>query len=285
MNELFLLNGEYCGTGLLEPVGCRPCVSADFADNWLLDDAAIMRLMSAYQVEPMRERYRNWMINQGSVGKCNCSAAVGAAYRVRNRMGLPHVVLSDADLYVRISGGSDRGSMLDDALDVVREEGLAEYWTTAGKYPSSAYNRRQVPVDVWDLAVQSRPNYRSHEPVRIPTDGRFVRAVASCLARGWPVIMAWHVGNQTMRLRNGYIQQGRGPGNHASFLDGAKWVGGRDIVHPNLVNSWTSFDSTYGDTRGGWGDEGNGLITMDDLQQCKDRHVYYAMTSFVEPGP
>ncbi len=52
-------------------------------------------------------------------------------------------------------------------------------------------------------------------------------AIASAIARDYPIIIAWHVSNASMRLNNGFIVQGRGPGNHATFIHSGKFVEGK----------------------------------------------------------
>jgi hypothetical protein len=54
--------------------------------------------------------------DQDGVGQCNADATAAAAEYTRSVMGLDFVQLSAADLYDRINGGRDRGSLLEDAL-------------------------------------------------------------------------------------------------------------------------------------------------------------------------
>ena len=278
-NEQFEFDGDKYGTGLApSPADHSLLRHSRFDESLLLDDEEIKLLLQGHDPDTVRQFYRKWLINQGQIGSCNAAATIGAKYRIRDRMGLPHIPLSENDLYIRINGGSDRGSMLDDGFDELQNGGVATRLVqVAGKeivYPYQAYNKRQLPRGLWDACKEIRADFLSWEPIRIPTGSNFARAIASCIARRWPIIVAWHVGGKTWKLDgNGYIQQGRGPGNHASFLDGAKFVGGQDIVHPNLVNSWTATDSMYGPVRQqGWGIDGCGLTTMDDMQILIDLH-------------
>lgn len=285
MTEKFKLqDGTEVGTGMLPPVPGVFCKSTRFNKSWLLDDDAIETLMKFQDISITRPKYRKWRINQGSIGSCNAAAKVGMMYRVADRIGMDHVPLSENDLYIQINGGYDRGSLLSDALENGQHVGVSPRVLNAGTYPYQAYRRSQVSSAILEEAKRVRINYRTHEPIALPTDSDFVRAVASCIARGWPIAMAWHVGGSSMRLNNGYIQQSRGRGNHASFLHGGKWVGGRDLVHADLNNSWTSYDPMYGRTGSEWGEGGNGLITMESLQQCKGYHTFYTITSMIESG-
>lgn len=70
--------------------------------------------------------------DQDGVGQCNCDATTAAAERERARQGLTYIELSSADLYERINGGSDRGSLLEDALVEMTRAGVGTA-ATAGR--------------------------------------------------------------------------------------------------------------------------------------------------------
>lgn len=63
--------------------------------------------------------------DQNGYGACNASATALAMEISRARQGLIHVSLSAGDLYGRINGGSDRGSMLEDGLAESMRGGVA----------------------------------------------------------------------------------------------------------------------------------------------------------------
>lgn len=63
--------------------------------------------------------------DQDGIGMCNCSATVAAMERQRLMQGLPLISLSGGDLYLRISGGVDRGSMLEDGIAEAMKNGVA----------------------------------------------------------------------------------------------------------------------------------------------------------------
>lgn len=54
--------------------------------------------------------------DQNGVGQCNADATTSALESQRLMQGLPLVLLSSGDLYHRINGGSDRGSLLEDGI-------------------------------------------------------------------------------------------------------------------------------------------------------------------------
>lgn len=62
--------------------------------------------------------------DQDGVGQCNCDDTTAIVESIRMTMGLPYVQLSAADLYARINGGSDNGSMLEDAMSEMLTRGV-----------------------------------------------------------------------------------------------------------------------------------------------------------------
>ena len=142
--------------------------------------------------------------------------------------------------------------------------------------PSNIYLRNPMPSDWFKVANEAAKDYTTFECYKLPVQDfqTFKIALASALARDHQIIHAWHVGNNSMRLQNGYAVQGRGPGNHATLFHSGKWVGGQDLVHPDIQNSWgPSQDPMYGPTgSAGWGEGGYGLFTMQNAFQCTQYH-------------
>ncbi len=68
--------------------------------------------------------------DQDGIGMCNCSATVAAMERARAIQGLPTVRLSGGDLYLRISGGRDQGSMLEDGIAEAMANGVSSVAVT-----------------------------------------------------------------------------------------------------------------------------------------------------------
>lgn len=67
--------------------------------------------------------------DQDGVGMCNASATASAIEDCRAMAGLPPVRLSGGDLYRRICGGSDRGSLLEDGIREAMARGVASVAT------------------------------------------------------------------------------------------------------------------------------------------------------------
>jgi len=68
--------------------------------------------------------------DQDGVGQCNADATVTCAEYCRAIQGLPFIGLSAADLYDRINGGSDRGSLLEDAIAEMMARGVGTVATS-----------------------------------------------------------------------------------------------------------------------------------------------------------
>lgn len=62
--------------------------------------------------------------DQNGRGQCNANATAALIEYIRACMGLPFVQLSAADLYHRINGGGDNGSLLEDGLRECLQNGI-----------------------------------------------------------------------------------------------------------------------------------------------------------------
>jgi hypothetical protein len=289
-NEQFQLpDGGMVGTGCILPLA-EDRLKADsefrvFGESLWLDESDIPKLVTPTSYKEKRDRFRKWLRNQSNLGKCNASATTAAFEQRRDMDGLPHVALSDNHLYMNINGGNDGGSLLIDGLKYLQAKGQSPRRIVHdGKeylFPETAFNRRQIPEAWLQVADAEAMHYRSWEPMIVPRDYPSFRiAIASAVARDYPIIIAWHVSNASMRLNNGYIVQGRGPGNHATFIHSGKFVGGKDLIHPDNQNSWgPTQDAMYGPRGTGWGDGGYGLFTMESLFQCRQYHEFWVMVS------
>ena len=245
-----------------------------------------------------RESHSGWVYNievaddhsyvaEGiGVHNCNASATVGGIHNVRDMAGHKHVVLSDCYLYMNINGGRDNGSMLADGFRFA-EGGIApRSFTYNGKtynIPHNVYQKRQVSAELLKAADVVAKEYTTWEAYRLPVGdyATFKRYLASALALDYQVVFAWHVNNASMRLRNGYVAVGNGPGNHATLWHSAKYVGGSDVIHPDMQNSWGGGnpDPAYGPPNtAGWGEGGFGLFTMQDAYRCAHNHVFWVIT-------
>lgn len=287
MSEIFTLpDGTEVKTGLNLPEdGEVMPMLADYPDDMLLDDNDIKKLLPTDHYRAERARFSKWIINQSSVGKCNCSANVGAFDQARDNAGMPHEALADNHLYWRVNGGTDRGSSLISTFQATQTGGISRRVIQVNgkpyRIPDLVVNRRNLPAGVAEAADQDGRLFLAFEAYLVPKDyAKFVRVMASAAARRQPIVWAWHVGGGGMRLQNGFMQVSSGPGNHANVIQSAQWVGGKDLVHLDNRNSWgPSKDPLYGPMGSGWGEDGFGRVTMQDAYRCIRYHDFYVITS------
>jgi|GEM_PF-5486785 len=284
--EVFKLpDGSVVAAGCNAPSPAERAMVAEFpvyGENFYLDPADIEKSLKNDIYKEMRKRRSRWVLNQANLGKCNASATVGAFHNRRDLDGLPHVVLSDCFLYMNINRGRDQGSLLQDGMEFAKRGVAPRKLNLDGEnytIPSDIYLKSQMPQKWYNIAVEAAKGFCTFECYKLPVNDyqTYKIALASALARDHQVVHAWHVGGNSMRLRNSYVVQGNGPGNHATLFHSGKWVGGQDLVHPDLQNSWgPSQDAMYGPTgTGGWGEGGYGLMAMQDSFQCTKYHDFW----------
>lgn len=289
MSEIITLDGGFeVNLGLNLPDAeerLLMAASPEYPESRMLDDKDIQRGLPTGHYLNERKRWLKWMINQNPLGKCNASALKGAQEQIRSNQGLQHVVLSDNDAYMQMNGGRDSGSALIRAFEVAQKRGIAPLRIQVNgkeyRIPLDAYNQRSLPAAAIAASTTEAARFKGWEWYRCPKDFKsFARCLASELARRNPVVFAWHVGAGSMRLNNGYVITGGGPGNHANCFHSAKWVGGSNLVHPDDRNSWgPSVDPDYGKVGQSWGDGGYALFTMEQAFACVRNHDAYVVTS------
>lgn len=292
MDEV-ILDGQKIILGCNLPTEDEQALMAAFPmypENRYLDTADIEKTLKGDYYLQSRKELSPWMINQNPLGKCNASALKGAMEQMRRNLGFPHVILSDNDAYMQMNRGVDQGSALVAGFKVGMERGISPLKITVNgreyKIPLDAFNNRHVPAEARNEAARQAARFKGWEWYRAPEDfDGFKRCLASELARGNPVVFAWHVGSNSMRLRNGYVVTGRGVGNHATYFHSAKFVGGSDLVHPDMKNSWgPSVNPDYGRTGTSWGDGGYALFTMEQAFSCNRHHYTYVCVG-AKPDP
>ena len=282
-DERFVINGQEIRTGcrMSTADGMVKAMAANamFPENLIMDNRDIERSIPQGRYAKLRETRRKRMINQGRIGKCNASALKGAAHQVRELNGLPFIEMSDCWMYMQMNGGQDNGSTLADGAKL-SAKGMAPKHLTVGDkklvFPEDVYRKNQVTREMLEAANKAAVDFTSHELYIVPDKwDMFVPVVATAIARGFPIIFAWDVTSAGYNLKNGYVQNGRGMGNHANFVHSGKWVGGTELVHLDNQNSWGT----------DWGDGGFGLFTMESFFRCRKNHLFYVMTAMnVDPG-
>lgn len=172
-----------------------------------------------------------WIYNQGSIGSCNGCAGAKALQRQRFLAGQPDLDLSGEYLYSRINGSRDVGSMLDDGMVELRDNGVAPW------KPRHAQKFRERDFTAEDMRDSTR--FKGVECFGVDTEFELAAGVAT----GFTAVVAVHADNGFMRLdTNGIAGGGRGPGNHAVGVDDVKIVNGELVFR--MFNSW---GTNYGD--------------------------------------
>ena len=285
--ERFVLpDGSPVATGLQLPTADSIREEAKmpmYDQNQIMDPKDIEKSLAGDKYKTFRRLRQAYVINQGNLGSCNAAATVAAYHNRRELDGMAKVLLCPNHLYMNINGGGDNGSQLVDGLKASQALGVSPVEVRVNgsivKFPLNVFNRRQVNASLLAAADAAAKTYESFEAFRVPTTSYqdFKMTIASAIARDQQLIIALHVGNPFMNLRNGYIQQSPGPGNHALCVHSGKWVGGEDLVHADIQNSWgPTINPLLGPVKSqGWGEGGFGLITMSSLWQCAKYHVFW----------
>lgn len=93
--------------------------------------------------------------DQDGIGQCNADATAGMTEFARALAGQPFVQLSAADLYHRINGGRDQGSLLEDAMQELTARGIGTaatcgtLWDRAFRPAPEAERLRFRALEVW----------------------------------------------------------------------------------------------------------------------------------------
>ena len=127
LNEIVLPNGERVR------LGNRPSEHGKLKASWTEfgttpEQRMIPRpewdgLIAQYEPGPLHSFLQPTHYQNG-VGQCNADDTTALIEFCRAVQGLPYVQLSAADLYARINGGRDEGSLLEDAMAEVIRNGV-----------------------------------------------------------------------------------------------------------------------------------------------------------------
>lgn len=201
--------------------------------------------------------------DQNGIGACNAFATVNALEACRRMKGLPDVLLSPGDLYARINGGRDRGSLPEDALRVALETGIA----TAASVPILNW---RSPIN--NAATQAeRARYRFTEALWCPT---FAHA-ASALQQGFVLDTAVWWYQYDAPDADGWLKD-RGSGNR----------GGHAIMGCGLVRRGSTWGIKIANSWGrAWGRDGFGVLPAARCEAGTPVFRWWALREVVqEPG-
>jgi len=220
---------------------------------------------------PARSRWgKETILNQGQRSSCNAYMAAAIWMRSNFLATGVWVDVSPEFLYMHINGGRDQGSMLDDGMVFMTDNGMCK----KDLVPYQAYRKSELSMEALRFATQDALNQRAGECYRMPTDSveKCWASLVSCLAGRGQVGLAVHVGNNYMRSGT-MAGVDRGNGNHA--------IAGDDLV--KLNNNPRSYEDFAIDSPQSWGtgfaDGGRTLITIKSIEQTYRVHALYGVRS------
>ena len=126
-------------------------------------------LIAQFDPDSPAHPHRPPVRDQNGVGQCNADATVALHEYTRNAMGLQYVQLSGADLYDRINGGGDNGSLLEDAIREMMDAGVGTA-ETCGLLWKRGYYKGPAPA-------AERARYKVAEAYLCPTFDHLMSAV------------------------------------------------------------------------------------------------------------
>lgn len=169
--------------------------------------------------------------DQNGIGMCNASATVAAMESCRLQAGLEHIPLSGGDLYHRISGGVDRGSMLEDGIKESMENGVA----SVAVVPYLSWRQN------YNSAKEDRLRFKVLEAFLCPT---FDHCMSAAL-KGFKIIMGMMWSQNFSPDSDGWLpSRGFGGGGHALFSYKGTYRGDRFGLWTQ--NSWSSSWGKFG---------------------------------------
>jgi hypothetical protein len=262
--QLILPDGVRVGTGLLVPER-RPVTFSPLRDSVeILSTGQIADILD----EPTRALKRNffpadkYVNNQGALGSCNGHAGAGALTKARVLRGLPFVKLSGTGLYAQINDGKDQGSMLDDGMHAMSENGVPP-WDLV---PNDEYRWSRISQE----AKEACKDYKAFECYRVDNE----MELATALALNYVCVIAVHANNAFMRLDSaGIVSSTDGPGNHAVQAIDVRIY--QNELQFDMENSW---GLSYGTQGRGW------VSWRRHLRTTSQYHAFYAIRSTTD-GP
>jgi hypothetical protein len=199
--------------------------------------------------------------DQDGIGMCASSGSETALTVSLQMAGLPDPKLSAGDLYRRVSGGRDQGSLPEDNLEELLVNGIATIAT--------------VPYLDWrnnpPAASADRARFRGTEAWLCPTANH----LASAVLAGFPCLIGyWHHANDEPNAEGWMIRPSGRRGGHAVCVIGLV----RDSSGNwgfKFLNSWTRR----------WGVNGYGVLPFNRVEDgCRTFSAWALRASVQEPG-
>lgn len=215
-------------------------------------------LLKAYD-DSLSDPFLPPVADQNGVGQCNCSATASMCEYLRNRQGLAYTQLSAADLYHRINGGSDRGSLLEDAIREVMTRGIGTVATSGYLWKRGEWKG--------EASGTERARFRVTEAYLCPSFDHCYSAVLQGFALNSGVM--WY--DSYTPDADGWLPRGRGgAGGHAIMgYRPMKRAGVYGIAHQN---SWGT----------GWGKRG--LFVIPETAYSGPVGGWFAVRAITDEG-
>lgn len=190
--------------------------------------------------------------DQDGVGECAAAATAGAIEDSRLMAGLEQVELSAGDLYRRVCGGRDQGSLPEDNLKELMANGILP----EAMCPFTDWKRN------YDSTGETRGLYRGTEAWLLPT----VEHIFTAVMMGFPVVGGyWHY-NSDPTDSEGWMTKpgGRRGGHSVRFRDVVKRNGTWGLRFPN---NWTVR----------WGVNGFGILPETRIAEGLQSFAFWAL--------
>jgi hypothetical protein len=198
--------------------------------------------------------------DQNGIGQCNPEAVTTAIESCRMQQGLEHVQLSPADLYARINGGQDQGSMLEDAMEEVMTRGVGTAATSGLLWKRGVF-KGEAPA-------AERTRFRVLERYLCPTFDHLMSAAF----QGFRIVsgIMWY-SNYTPD-RDGWLPTGSGQaGGHAIF-------GYKPTARNGVYGLW------HNQSWGRWGLNGTGRFVIPEFAYRGPVGGWWAIRSVTDEG-
>lgn len=247
-------------TGLLTPKS-KPNRLPLFQDRQKMLTLDEIRKLAVGRVRStVRFPAETWIKRQINNG-CNGFAAAAALGRARAARGLDPIVLSGDYIYAHINGGTDRGSMLDDAMEFMQKYGIAADSTVKlGTWRKSNISKE---------ANESAKRNIAHECYQVAEEIELL----SGLAQGWFGVIAVNVDRNYETDSNGLVMSGNGAGNHAVAVDDVRVFDNR-----LQIGSPGSWGLDWGQDGYGWFEWKRHLATS-----CRNHDFYLIRSTLDDP--
>lgn len=237
--------------GAWEPLVSRPTfLDAVFPDALMIPQDQWQPTTLKAHCPPIKD--------QDGLGACNCFASVTALEICRAMKGLPYVELSPGDLYRRISGGADRGSLPEDALRTLADQGVC----TAANTPPLDW-RGENPG-----AKAEYPRFRILEALWCPTAAH----AASAIQQGFALnVSVWWYGNDPMDA-DGWLRVSGSGGRGGHSICGVGLVNRNGGWGFQIQNSWSKQ----------WGQQGFGVLPFARVESGAEVFQLWAVRECVQ---